>query len=398
MTIGLLSNISVASLAGWLHESDRTKAACLSANSAPSVTTLALEWLKVGHRLVVFTLDPEARDIMVLKGEQLTIYVAPAMAKSRISRIVAPFGRDLRLLLKMIRRADEHIDVVSVHWTRDYAIAARCFLGRCKVFVTVRDIMPYIIRQIHGLKNYAWYVTYLKNEYVMRSHGFRFIANSDYTAESVKKYWGMDVPVIPNPVDDKYLEMPFSAEHSGCGFSMATISMSVLDDKRKNIPTLLEALAIVRTKYPEVSLELVGPSFNTHDDTVNRFMSAGKLDGVSLVGALPHDVVVERLRHVDLMVHPSLEETFGNTLVEAMAVGCPVLGGENAGAVPSVLDYGRAGFLCDVTSPRAIADKIIEIIENPELRKEIADAGRNYCRSRYSSAVIAARYISMFES
>ncbi|MDE7397076.1 MAG: glycosyltransferase family 4 protein [Muribaculum sp.] len=398
MTIGILSNISVASLAGWLNESDRVSATRLSANSAPSVTTLALEWLKAGHRLVVFTLDPEADDMMVLKGDRLTVYVAPAVAKSRIARLVSPFGRDVRLLMKMIHSADEHIDVVSVHWTRDYAIAARYFLDRCKVFVTVRDIMPYIIKQIHGLRNYAWYVTYLKNEYVMRSHGFCFIANSDYTAESVKKYWGMDVPVIPNPVDDRYLEIPLHSEHRRGGFSMATISMSVLDDKRKNIPALLDAFAIVRTKYPDVSLELIGPSFNTQDDTVIRYMSARKLRGVSLVGSLPHDVVVERLRHVDLMVHPSLEETFGNTLVESMAVGCPVLGGENAGAVPSVLDYGRAGFLCDITSADAIADKIMEIIENPELRQKIAEAGREYCRSRYSSAVIAARYISMFES
>ena len=77
----------------------------------------------------------------------------------------------------------------------------------------------------------------------------------------------------------------------------------------------------------------------------------GLSDGVNFVGPVDPDELIDIYEQVDLMVHPSMEESFGMVLVEAMARKIPVIGGEKSGAVPWVLDNGKAGVLTDIRSP-----------------------------------------------
>lgn len=172
--------------------------------------------------------------------------------------------------------------------------------------------------------------------------------------------------------------------------------MSSIEDKRKNIITLLDAYQMIRKKHPKCVLSLIGQCFSLKDPIVRRLKENGKLEGVKLMGAIPHEEVIEYLRSVDLMIHPSLEETFGNTLIEAMATGCPVLGGEKSGAVPYVLDFGKAGYLCDVTSSESISEKVDEIINNPYERRVISHYAQSRCANEYSSKIIAQKYIELF--
>lgn len=399
MTIGLFSPISTFDLKEFLFEEDRIAASLLSADSAPAVTTLALEWLRAGHNLKIYTLDAKATERLTLNGSNLTIHLGPWRSKTKMGRILAPFGRDYRLLKQMAKDYNENFDVVSAHWTGDFALIAGRWIGKCPVFVTVRDIMPYIIKQVHGIKGYPWYAQYVKNELVMRRKGYKFVANSEYTAASIKHFWNKDVPVIPNPINEDFLNLDSqTSDKNHEEFSIATISISLIDDRRKNILTLLHALKIIRKSYPGCTLSLIGKCFTREFPLIRQLESEGLLEGVKLMGALPHIEVLKYLQIVDLMVHPSLEETFGNTLIEAMAVGCPVLGGQNSGAVPYVLESGKAGYLCDVSSAEEIAATIEQIIRNPEKRKLIAQYAKKRCQREYSSKKIADKYIELFQT
>lgn len=400
MTIGIASPISPASFAEYLDAESAILTEGLSSDMAPAVTTLAMEFLEAGHSLVVFTLDPKARKAMTLKGEKITMYVAPSASSNRVARFFDPFfARNIRLISDMFRYNRQKIDVLSVHWTRDYAVAARIFIGKIPVFVTVRDIIPYVLkRQKMGIRYYNWCIIYLMNEWVLRHKGYNFIANSRYTANCVMQYWGKDVPVIPNPTLEKYFDIEYNPGNVSEEFKIATISISQPDDKRKNILTLLNAFKLVRMKCKKVSLYLIGQTFTPENEVIRKWGELGLLDGVTLIGGMKHDDVLDFLSHTHLMVHPSLEETFGNTLIEAMAVGCPVLGGENSGAVPYVLDHGETGYLCDVTKEDAMADAILRIMKNPWDAMEKAAKAKEYCRQQFSSKSIAQEYLKLFES
>ena len=107
---------------------------------------------------------------------------------------------------------------------------------------------------------------------------------------------------------------------------------------------------------------------------------------------------------LDILAAPSRWEGFGLMLVEAMAVGVPIVA-TNVGAIPDVLDGGRSGLLVEPQQPAGLAEAIIRLVEEPALRRALVGAGQIRAR-RYSweqsarriadlhAAVIAAPRIS----
>lgn len=122
------------------------------------------------------------------------------------------------------------------------------------------------------------------------------------------------------------------------------------------------------------------------------------LQGVVLLGNLSHEKVLDLLKECDLMVHPSIEETFGNTLIEAMACECPIIGGKKSGAVPYVLEQGKAGCLTDVSNQRELAHDILEVFNSPEKIKKQVEYAKKRCIDFFSSKKIAEKYIELFRS
>ena len=70
---------------------------------------------------------------------------------------------------------------------------------------------------------------------------------------------------------------------------------------------------------------------------------------------------------------PTIEDGFGNVIVEAMACGVPVIATTNCGAADIITD-GVDGFIIPIRDIRALRDKIIFLYENPEIREQMAVA------------------------
>ena len=394
MTIGIASPISSKSFLPFLDDISKIKADKLSNVDAPAVTTLAKEFLCLGHKLVIFTLDSNTSDITVLTGPALTIYVGPLKHHPRFQFIYMIWGQ-IRMICKLFRLNPEPMDVLSVHWTRDYALAAKK-MAKCPIFVTIRDIIPYIIKQYHGFAKFTWGSIFIKNEIVMHSKSFHFIANSAYTASMVKSYWELDIPVINNPILEEYVKIPLRPYNSRQALSIATISLSAPDDKRKNVFILISAFKEFHLANPSSILYLIGPKFTEDNSVIQEWKAKGYLNGVILKGKMSHSDVIDLLQSVSLLVHPSIEETFGNTLIEAMACGCPVLGGVYSGAVPYVLDHGNAGYLCDMNDKESIIRAMKHILLSGEGVEEKIAYAKKFCKTNFSSVKIAQEYINLF--
>ncbi|MFG3689987.1 glycosyltransferase family 4 protein [Micromonospora sp. NPDC047740] len=93
---------------------------------------------------------------------------------------------------------------------------------------------------------------------------------------------------------------------------------------RKGVRWLLEAFASCRARDPELTLTFVGEG-ELRGQLQQRAEELGVADALTFTGAVPPDRALALMREHDLLVHPSRFETFGMTVVEAVAAGLPVL-------------------------------------------------------------------------
>lgn len=101
----------------------------------------------------------------------------------------------------------------------------------------------------------------------------------------------------------------------------------------------------------------------------------GLRDHVRLLGRLPPIAVRDELRRSDIFVLPSLSEGFCNAAIEAMGCHLPVVMTNCGGAREGVTD-GVEGYIVPVWDPEAMADAIIRLARDPELRARMGRAGR----------------------
>jgi glycosyltransferase involved in cell wall biosynthesis len=84
-------------------------------------------------------------------------------------------------------------------------------------------------------------------------------------------------------------------------------------------------------------------------------------------------------------------------VIEAMALGLPVVAGLNSGGVPWVLDEGRAGFLTDVRKPEKILQTLLACVERPEDRERRQRIAYSRVLNVFSPDSVANRYERMYD-
>jgi glycosyltransferase involved in cell wall biosynthesis len=103
----------------------------------------------------------------------------------------------------------------------------------------------------------------------------------------------------------------------------------------------------------------------------------------------------EIMAELDVLVQPSHSESFGRTVVEAMAAGVPVVG-VDGGPLPYLVDGGTAGLLV-ADEPAALGAGIARLVGDVELRRDLAAAGRIRAGEEFSVEVSAQRIFDLYQ-
>jgi len=362
MKIGIAGPIQTAPLIEFLDGVDLDKAP--EGLGGISVTQLVKGLLNTNHEVSVYSLDQNIKSREILRGKNLTLYYGHYRPRHRIWN----FFKQERQSIRDFILADRP-DIVHAHWTYEFALGA--LASGIPTLITVRDWAPTILR----FKTDHYRFGRLLMACAIFFKGSHFIANSQYIQKCLKKWLHKDVPVIPNTLD----EAVFYEEERYLSTSRPTIvSVNNGFAKLKNVKSLMLAYKLIKKEIPACRLMFIGSGFEKDGEAdkwaKNNYLS----DGVDFAGFLPHAEVFKILESADLLIHPSLEESFGMTLLEAMAKKTPVIGGKNSGAVPWVLNDGKAGILTDVKSPEHIADEAIQLLTDKELWKMFSTAGYQY--------------------
>jgi glycosyltransferase involved in cell wall biosynthesis len=98
-----------------------------------------------------------------------------------------------------------------------------------------------------------------------------------------------------------------------------------------------------------------------------------------------------------VLINPSFSESFGMSLVEAMASGKPVVA-TRVGGMTEIVDDGQCGVLVPRGDPHALADAILRVVSSDETRRQMGRSGRERAVSLYSWSQIAARMLTLYEA
>jgi glycosyltransferase involved in cell wall biosynthesis len=198
--------------------------------------------------------------------------------------------------------------------------------------------------------------------------------------------WGLDSSrssVLPNPAPEPPHLPDRAALREELALEGSVLAFAGRLGPQKDVGTLLEALVHV----PTVTLAIAGDG----PERAALEQRAGELglDGrVRFLGSVPRDTVLRLFTAADASVLPSAWENFPHTVVEALAVGCPVIA-TAVGGVPEVVVDGENGLLVSAGDAQALAAAIARFFSDDGLRERLAGAAARSVAGYSEEAVFA---------
>jgi glycosyltransferase involved in cell wall biosynthesis len=303
------------------------------------------------------------------------VQVTPTMPPlpSAAYRLLALLGRDLDAFLTNYPLWCPYPPADIYHFGQQ-ALASLLHIRRPrgKVVVTVHDIFP------HMMRNDPWFslaVSGLKR-------ADHLIAISHYTKRCLVDHLDLrpeSISVVHHGIDHERFRPltppPSIRETYGLPAGRRYLIYVGTEDPRKNLVTLVRALAQVRHELSEVELIKAGWSYCAEERQALRMLAAelGVLDAIHFLEDVPEDHLPGLYNLAELYVTPSQYEGFGFPLLEAMACGTPVVYAD-AGSLPEIA--GSAGLAVPPGDPASLANGLLTLLRQPERQSAMELAGR----------------------
>lgn len=366
---------------------------------APLMGILIGQFLQMGHQVTAITHDtslPRDGGVVVRQGPGFSFQVCPARPHAwRFNgwlpgRAMDLFAHERALIRQQMAAAAP--DVVHAHWSYEFALAA--LDQPAPHLITCHDAPAVVLRFNRNMYRAA---RYLMARQVFR-RGTAFTTVSDYMARTLEPVLRSPPAVIPNPVSPQALAL-------GRDRNMPTTRRVVMVcngwDQRKNPEPGLRAFAHWRKSEPRAELHLYGVDFGPGQAAQLWVQTHGLEAGIFFHGRLPHGQLLIEMAAADVLLHTSLEESFGVVLAEAMALGLPVVAGRNSGAVPWVLGANESGgsfggLLVDVKSIDCISDALHSIFSESYI--QMSSGARSIVFRRFQPSIIAALYCAQYRA
>ena len=228
--------------------------------------------------------------------------------------------------------------------------------------------------------------------------GAQVVTSSDATTRRVRDLLGTDRvrTVLLGPPLDTLAdggvgdagEVPHLADQL---FILALGTM----ERRKNLPTLVDAFARVAHEHASVRLVIAGAAGNdvaAIDRAIDR-LPLESAERVVRLGTVDSTTKRWLLTHARALAYPSLDEGFGFPVLEAQQVGTPVVA-STAGSIPQVA--GAAALLSPVRDAEALAANLFWIVTSDDMHAKLVRRGRTNL-TRFSWEATAEAYRAMYE-
>lgn len=168
----------------------------------------------------------------------------------------------------------------------------------------------------------------------------------------------------------------------------------------KGVHCLIEAMKILTTKYPEFNftLDVIGSCLKDYESRLKELSrSYGLTERITFHGRKPRSELWKMYKEYDMLVMPSIwQEPQGNTLLEAMVNGLPVLV-SRVGGLPDVVENEISGLMFEPGRPEAIAESILKLSNSESLARKIAQGAIDRNSEKFNLTYIIPKIETIFE-
>ncbi len=246
----------------------------------------------------------------------------------------------------------------------------------------------------HGKPGYSfgWPITTIMMKRRRRKlHGK--IAVSKPAMEYASKYIPGDYTIIPNGIDLEHFSPDVSPIGEFCDGKLNILFVGRLET-RKGLDYLIKAYKQAKEELPNSRLIVVGPGTRLRR-RYERLVKRYRLEDVIFIGYASYTDLPRYYKTADICCSPATgRESFGITLVEAMAVGKPVVA-TNIDGYASVMTHGQEGFLVPPKDKKTLAQALISLMRDESLRQQMGARGR-LTAEKYDWKHIAQRVLDYY--
>lgn len=209
----------------------------------------------------------------------------------------------------------------------------------------------------------------------------RTIAIDGNSYKTLFSHFSSKIVYVPNPFDCSALD---GIEHVEAKKIVVFIGWGI---KTKGLEELLSAWQHIHHSYADWVLKLVGP---INEQYKTELESRFPMDQVTIAGEKSHKDVLGEINAASIFILPSYTEGFPNSVLEAMALGKPIIA-TAVGAIPEMLQE-NSGILIPPRNVDAIASALKRLIPDTMLQKTLGSNAKKRLMANYTMDIVLSQY------
>ncbi|GAA6621305.1 glycosyltransferase [Scytonema sp. NUACC26] len=227
-----------------------------------------------------------------------------------------------------------------------------------------------------------------------------FLANCEFFRQKAIKL-GCDrnkIVVLRSGIDCSRFQFKARVPNPNDKIRIVTVGRLV---EKKGIEYGIRAIAKVANVHPNIEYNVIGDGY-LKEEFYLLIEELRITDKVKLLGWKNQQEIIDILDNSHLFIAPSVTAQNGNqdapvnTLKEAMAMGLPVIGTLHGG-IPELIQDNVSGFLAPERDADAIAEKLIYLIENPNIWEQMGRVGRAYVEQNYDMNQLNDKLVNIYQ-
>jgi glycosyltransferase involved in cell wall biosynthesis len=353
---------------------------------------------------VVCNLDPRFFNVHVVTFEDTRLSFTPVFKEKEISHInlgIANARNIFKILPELSKIISKYkIDIIHAHLFEEQFIGAFLKIFHPKIkFIIGRHYSDEIYLLHAGIKRKAW----LSFEGFANSWADKIIAGSGMVVDLLLKQRVPAAKIVHIPYgfdfnDHQYQKITTAqsqalrAKHGIKDSDLMLVNVGRLFNLKGQI-LLIDVFAELCSEYNNLKLLIIGdgPDRNMLEQKMKDYGLENKIE---FTGWLKNAYTY--ISAADIVVHPTLSEMFSQLMIEAMALGRPLVI-NNVSGVPDVITHKLNGLICN-HEKQNWKESLAYLIENPEARSEIGAAAEKHVKKQYPISGIIKRYESLYQS